>query len=226
MRILAVDTALGLCSASVYDAASGAVLSVESQLMERGHAEALMPLIERVMAKVEGGFASLDRVAASIGPGSFTGLRVGLSAARAIAVALDIPVVGIDTLSAFAAPCLDEGESRLIASVIDARHNHVYFKLTRPDGTALVEPAILPIGQAAASFGSQPVRLVGSAPALLAEQDRTNAQWIVDPAIQGPDPVWIARLGAAADPARALPSPLYLRPPDALPQTNGRIALA
>ena len=85
MRCLAIDTALNGCSACVLETGAAEPLAMETLPIERGHAEALLPLVERVMAKVEGGFGSLDRVAVTVGPGSFTGLRVGLSAARAIA---------------------------------------------------------------------------------------------------------------------------------------------
>ena len=92
MRILAIDTALSACSACVMDAGVSEAVAREQITLERGHAEALMPMIERVMAQVsanciKAGFATLDRVAVTIGPGSYTGLRVGISAARAIGLA-------------------------------------------------------------------------------------------------------------------------------------------
>ena len=85
MRILALDTALAHCSAAVFDTDLDRRLGGESLPMERGHAEALMPLIVRVMDQAECEFAQLDRVAVTVGPGSFTGLRVGIAAARGIA---------------------------------------------------------------------------------------------------------------------------------------------
>ena len=99
MRILAIDTALGACSACVLEAGEAAPLAQEQLAMDRGHAEALMPLVERVMKGVEGGFASLGRVAVTVGPGSYTGLRVGVSAARAIAFAAGVPAVGVTTVA-------------------------------------------------------------------------------------------------------------------------------
>src|SRR5712671_5273176 len=104
MLILAIDTALDACAAGVLDTDSGRMIAQESLAMKRGHAEALMPLIARVMKQAGIAFTSLDRVAATTGPGSFTGLRVGLSAARGIALAADKPVVGLTTLTAYAAP--------------------------------------------------------------------------------------------------------------------------
>src|SRR5208283_4509108 len=106
MRILALDTALPAVSVCVLDAQQQRPLAIESMPMERGHAEALMPAIGRVMAQVEGGFASLDRIAVTVGPGSFTGIRIGVAAARGIALACGIEAVGVSTLAAFAAPLL------------------------------------------------------------------------------------------------------------------------
>ena len=93
MRILAIDTALEACSAAVLDTELGAVVARESMAMARGHAEALMPLIARVME--EGGldFTQIDRIAVTTGPGSFTGMRVGIAAARGLALATGILIV-------------------------------------------------------------------------------------------------------------------------------------
>ena len=226
MRILAIDTALGLCSAGVFEAETDRMLSVESVDMVRGHAEALMPIIERVMGRVEGGFASLDRIAVSVGPGSFTGLRVGLAAGRALGFAAEKPVIGINTLSAFAAPSLGVGGNEAVVSVIDARHSHVYLQMVSPDGRLLLAPQIISMTDAVAAIGSLPVRIVGSAASLLASGvSEAGGSCRADPDLAGPDIAWIARLGAVAIPEQSPPSPLYLRPPDATPQTNGRIAL-
>ena len=84
MRVLAIDTALGACSACIIEAGETVPLAAETIPMDRGHAEALMPLLDRLSAQVDGGFESLDRVAVTVGPGSYTGLRVGISAARGI----------------------------------------------------------------------------------------------------------------------------------------------
>ena len=109
MLILAIDTALDACAAAVLDTGANRLIAVESQTMKRGHAEALMPLIARVMKESALPFAALDRIAVTTGPGSFTGLRVGLSAARGIALAAHKAAVGVTTLSAYAAPVVSEG---------------------------------------------------------------------------------------------------------------------
>src|SRR5271154_5493324 len=119
MLILAIDTALDACSAGVLDTDAGKLIAHESLPMKRGHAEALMPLIARIMKESGVAFASLDRIAVTTGPGSFTGLRVGLSAARGIALAADKPVVAPieEALGAsrFGAPYLVGNAARILA---------------------------------------------------------------------------------------------------------------
>src|ERR1700733_15733903 len=87
MLILAIDTALDACAAGVLDTDAARLIAQESQPMRRGHAEALMPLIGRVIRQAGIAFAALDRIAVTTGPGSFTGLRVGLSASRGLRLA-------------------------------------------------------------------------------------------------------------------------------------------
>src|SRR3954451_21998150 len=135
MLILAIDTALDACAAAILDTSAGGVVARESQAMKPGHAEALMPLIARVMKASGVAFAALDRVAATTGPGSFTGLRVARSAARGIALPAGKPVVGVTTLTAYAAPIVSENGERPVLSAIDARHDHVYFQMVSGDGS-------------------------------------------------------------------------------------------
>src|ERR1700675_3907511 len=148
MLILAIDTALDACAAGVLDTDAGKLIAQESQAMKRGHAEALMPLIARVMQASGVAFASLHRIAVTTGPGSFTGLRVGLSAARGIALAANKPVVGVTTLTAFAAPVVSESGEQPVISAIDARHDHVYFQVVSGNGSSLVRPRLAPSEEA------------------------------------------------------------------------------
>ncbi|CAH1658574.1 putative Inactive homolog of metal-dependent proteases, molecular chaperone [Chelatococcus asaccharovorans] len=224
LRILAIDTALGLCAACVQQDDAETPLSAESLVMERGHAEALLPLIERVMARVDGGFKSLDRVAVTIGPGSFTGIRVGIAAARAIGLAAKIPVVGVTSLTAFAAPLVARGQQRLVGAAIDARHGHVFFQAVAPGGRSVVNARHISIRDAARALGAGPAVLAGSGAGLVAAEARALG---VDVSTEGvnmaPEIAWVARLGLTADPATALPKPFYLRPADAKPQTAAQI---
>src|SRR5271154_5316716 len=147
MLILAIDTALDACAAAVLDSGAGQLIAQESQPMKRGHAEALMPLIARVIKASGIAFASLDRIAVTTGPGSFTGLRVGLSAARGIALAANKPVVGLSTLTAYAAPVVGQNAAQPVVSAIDARHDQVYFQVVSGDGGSLMRPRVAPIEQ-------------------------------------------------------------------------------
>ncbi|GJD51321.1 tRNA N6-adenosine threonylcarbamoyltransferase, mitochondrial [Methylobacterium crusticola] len=229
MRILAIDTALERCAACVTADESPEPLAEESMDLARGHAEALLPLLERVMARVEGGFPSLDRVAVTVGPGSYTGLRVGLAAARAIGLAAGVPVVGVTTLSALLAPLLaDEqdflGQGYLLAAAIDARHGHVYFQALSADGGIAVPPSLLPLAEAVRLIGAGPAALAGSAaPAVAAAAAAAGVPALVPEGHTAPQVAWVASLGLVADPDHALPRPLYLRGPDAQPQDHARL---
>src|SRR2546427_238586 len=121
MRILAIDTALEACSAAVFDTDGGRMLASESLTMARGHAEALMPLVARVMDKAEAEFSELDRIAVTVGPGSFTGLRVGISAARGIALVSGKPAVAWVARLGAAAPKTDVAPTPLYLRAPDAR---------------------------------------------------------------------------------------------------------
>ena len=165
MRILAIDTALEACSACVFDSDDGEIAS-ETLLMARGHAEALIPLVERVVARA-GGFSLIDRIATTTGPGSFTGLRVAISAARAFALALRVPCVGISTLAAIAAPFIDEADGQHVAVAIDARHGNVYFELFSNSGRTIIEPGCIPLREAARVLGPTMVKMAGPGSQLL-----------------------------------------------------------
>lgn len=216
MLILAIDTALDACAAGILDTRAGKLIAHEAVPMKRGHAEALMPLLGRVMDASGIAFADLDRVAATTGPGSFTGLRVGLSAARGIGLASGKPVVGVTTLTAYAAPVVSENAEAPVFAAIDARHGHVYFQAVSGNGTSLVPPAVIPITEAvlAAKFGAP--HLVGNAAQMLAEQWPTEASPPLSVDAQpAPEISWVGWLGAAVNPETALARPYYLRAPDA-----------
>ena len=221
MLVLAIDTALGKCAAAVLDTETKALRAEESLVMQRGHAEALMPLIGRVMDKFGGGYDALDRIAVTTGPGSFTGLRVGISAARGLALAAARPAVGVSTLSAYAAPLVNEKADSPIIVAIDARHDHVYCQVFSGNGATLIKPGVVSVDDAlrAARFGSP--RLAGNAAQILADRwpDQFDKPLLVDTQA-GPDISWVAWVGAAANPAAAPPRPYYLRAPDAKPKAG------
>src|SRR6202171_3834374 len=221
MLILSIDTALDACAAGVLDTGAGKLIAQESLAMKRGHAEALMPLIARVIKESGIAFACLDRIAVTSCPASFTGLRVALTAARAIALAANKPVVGLTTLTAYAAHVVSQDAEQPVISAIDARHDHVYFQAVSGDGSSLIRPRVAPIEEAlgASRFGAP--HLVGNAAKILADRWPAHAPppFKVDPQ-PAPDIAWLAWLGAAVSPETAPPRPYYLRAPDAKPQKD------
>lgn len=223
MRVLSFDTALTACSVAVVDTAGDSVLAARSEHMDRGHAEALMPMIAAEVEKA-GGLEGIERIVVTVGPGSFTGIRVGLAAARALALATEKPLVGVTTLSALAAPAIAEDGDTPVVAAIDARHGRVFFQAFTPGARGLVPARVLPAREAARSLGAGAVRLIGSGAGLVAEHLEAGRYAILDGVVA--DPVWLARLGAVMPLPMRPPRPLYLRPADAKPQTGGRVARA
>src|SRR5271167_3769575 len=127
MKILAVDTALGACSAAILD--DETVLAHRFVAMERGHAEALAPMVDEAMREAGMAFAKLDRLAVTTGPGTFTGQRVGLAFMRGLRVALNKPLAGITTLEAMVAAAFDEVRASLVAVLHEAKRGEVYAAL-------------------------------------------------------------------------------------------------
>jgi tRNA threonylcarbamoyl adenosine modification protein YeaZ len=225
MRILAIDTSCGAASAAVVDGLSRRTLARLSEPMAHGHAEALGPIVERVMREADGGFASLDAIAVGVGPGSFTGIRIGLAMARAIALTLEVPIIGVSTLVAFAAPLLERPRPGVIVSVIDAKRGGVYFQAFESTGRPLFAPRAASPRDAVKAIGAGPARLAGDgAEAFALEARRAALACDASGAAVYPDIVAIARVALASDPGDCPPSPLYVKPPDARPTTGGAIA--
>lgn len=203
MIVLGFDTCLNACSVAVLD--GDRVLAHAAEAMARGHQERLAPMAQAAMADAGLDFGRLHRIGVTVGPGSFTGLRVGVAFAKGLASALGISAAGIGTLEALAAEA-----PGLVAAVIDARREQVYLQVFE-DGHALMAPDVLPIGTAAARLAEiaagRPLTLVGSGAALLA----SDADVILNP--EGCDARHVARLAAAKTPSPL--QPLYLRAPDA-----------
>ena len=224
MRVLAIDTALEACSAAVLDTNHRLMLASDSLTMARGHAEAVMPLIAHVMDRAQIEFRELDRIAVTVGPGSFTGLRVGIAAARGIALAAGKSAVGLSTLAGFAAPYIAADDTLPVVSAIDARHANVYLQVFGAGGRTLVAPRIASLQDAVRAALLDGVRIVGSAADLMVAAWPKNE---TPPALvdqrAAPDIDWIARLGAAAEDGHGAPKPLYLRAPDAQPQDAAQL---
>jgi len=216
MRLMIIDTALGLCTAGVFEVDGTDVrrLGLRSESMVKGHSERIAGFARDAMAEAGRGFDALDRIGVTTGPGSFTGLRVGLAFAKGLAAALDRPLVGISTLDALAASV---EAAPAVAALIDARRGQVYARIWR-EGAADGPAGALTLAAAAeriAGMGAGAV-LVGSGAALFADLASGPGLRPLD----GPAPEALARLAAAADPALAPATPLYLRAPDATPPTR------
>lgn len=223
--VLAFDTACDACSVAVWH--DGLLSAHEFAAMSRGQSEALLPMIERAMTAAAFEFADLAAIGVTVGPGAFTGLRIGLSAARAIALASGKPAVGVTTLEAIAAAQPPAAGSLIVA--IDAKREDLYIQqfaggvLWRPSGAPVAQlPAVVapPAGPFAIA-GDGAARLY----AALDADARGRVTLLADHAL--PDAAVVARLAAArllSGEAIVSPRPLYLRPPDAkLPQDGGRI---
>lgn len=221
MIVLAVDTALAACSVAILqrDGASDR-LTERTQPMARGHAEALMPMIDRLLSETDLALTRIDKFATTVGPGTFTGVRVGVAAIRGFALATGRPAVGISTLAALAETARMQelvGQDSF-AVVIDARRGEVYAQSFSPDAHPLSGPLVAPAERVladlphsvSAAFGTGADVLAGAAH----EAGRSLKVLGRDTA---PCAASVARLGLAAEPG-APPAPLYLRPPDAKPQ--------
>jgi len=208
--ILAIDTCLNASSVAILD--GDTVRAARSEPMTRGHQERIGVIAREVAAEAGVKFADLTRIAVTVGPGSFTGLRVGLSFAKGLATALSIPCVGVNSLEALAASA-DAGG--LVAGVLDAKMGQVYLQVF-DDGRTLMEPEALEVAAAiarlAAIGGDRAATLVGSGAPLVAEA--LPGATVLTPAY--PDPVAIARLAAAKPGPEQSPRPLYLRAPYAV----------
>lgn len=202
MIVLAIDTCLFACSVAVVDGEQ--VLARRVEPMSRGHQERLAPLVQEAMAEAGLGFDKLERIGVTVGPGSFTGLRVGLAFAKGLASALSIPAVGIGALEALA-----DTESGNVVAVLDAKRGQVYLQAFS-DGAPVSAPDALPIETAAARVAEfAPDILIGTGAALLAGV-RPGVR-VIEADVT--DPVAVARLAALRSPVP--PRPLYLRAPDA-----------
>ncbi len=209
MKLLAVDTALSACSVALVE--DDKVLAHRHLLMERGHAETLAPMVEEAMNAAGVGFAALDRLAVTTGPGTFTGQRVGLAFMRGLRVALHRPLIGVTTLAAMAAEAKAEtGAGRAIA-LHDARRDEVYIEIE-----GALPPTVLLFAQAIEMLrdlpDGAPVALAGTAAPRAC--DALAGKFVLS-SVRQPDALWVARLAMTIGATEQTPRPLYLRAPDA-----------
>jgi tRNA threonylcarbamoyladenosine biosynthesis protein TsaB len=210
MKVLAADTALGACSVAVLD--GDRMLAHRFVAMERGHAEALAPMVDAMMKDAGLDFGALERLAVTVGPGTFTGQRVGLALMRAMRLALKIPLAGVTTLEVMARAAVAETGLAKAAAIHDARRDEAYLLLRDGDANPL-EPIVLPFSEALA-------RIAAFGTCALAGTGAPQAASALGPgftlsSIRQPDALWVARLAAGRPSPDTVPGPLYLRAPDA-----------
>lgn len=210
MKILAVDTALGACSVALLDGEQ--VLAHIFEPMDRGHAERLAPMVDEAMRAADVEFSALTRLAVTIGPGTFTGQRVGLAFMRGLRLALKVPLIGTTTLEVMAMAAAAETGLSKAAAIHDARRNEAYLLLKAgPD--VLQQPVVLPFGQAVdriRAFGACALAGTGAAAAF----ENLGAGYHLS-SVRQPDALWVARQARAMPEPKTVPGPLYLRAPDA-----------
>jgi tRNA threonylcarbamoyladenosine biosynthesis protein TsaB len=214
VKLLALDTALAACSVALVE--DDRVLAAQSVVMGRGQAEALMPMVRDCMAAARLDFAALDLLAVTVGPGSFTGLRTGIAAARGLALALGRPLVGVTTLEVLAhgAVPAEQGGCTILAA-IDAHRGELYVQPFAADLSPLAPPSARAVADALGIAPAGPIHLVGSGAALAAAGD--SARCTLSSRPPDPDVAVVARLALRrwrTGRSEAV-APLYLRAPDA-----------
>ena len=225
MNVLAFDTCLGAVSVAVRCGGIGTGRLYERfEQRQGGHAERLMPMIAEVMAEAGIGFPDLDRIGVTLGPGTFTGARVGVAAARALALASGLPVAGATSLEVMAHRArglLGKGGDELLAVAVDARRGMTYFQLFGQDAGS---PSLVTPEEAAASIRSRPVVVVGSgARSVVSVVSGASGRAEAQLADLQPHAASLAVL-AEVLPTTPTLRPLYLRPPDVKPQEDKSLA--
>lgn len=222
MNILALDTSMGACSAAVLRTDGAAErLCVRQETMARGHAEALMPMVAEVMEEAGLRFAEIDLIAATTGPGSFTGVRIAIAAARGLALVTHAKLFGTDSLTVMAKVALACGVlgSGPFAVAVDARRGMLYSGLYDEAGRKCEGPVLIAPDEVINLLPSGLRVAAGSGAILLAEAGgRRGHPLEAKLAELQPSAEALAEIAFASGETVPTLRPLYLRPPDAKPQ--------
>ena len=221
MILLALDTSANFCSAVLYDCEQGKILSHKSEDIGRGHAERLMGLLAEVLETAELEYKDVDRIAAVCGPGSFTGIRVGLATARGLALGLNIPVIGINALEAIAFQHNnneDKAETPIVVA-LDAKRDEVFAQIFSSSGEHLTTPQAVALDQIGGFMPDYPFRIAGSgSQAIINAMGEQSCEFVSDQTATSIE--YVAKLADQIPDDSNKPSPLYLRSADAKPQDN------
>lgn len=218
MRVLGLDTAFASVGVALWEGdaqGQGRVLAAQAQAMERGHAEALMGMIDAVMTEADVSFDALDRIAVTRGPGAFTGIRIGLAAARGLALSTGALCIGVGTFAAVAANVEDdERDGRALLVAFDTKRKDFYGALIEKGSSFVGEGQVVSTeGLAAFLGGKSPLLVVGDG-AQKAVGILRDGGMIAEISVASslPDAGRLAALAATLDDTQK-PEPLYLRPP-------------
>ncbi|MCC7252238.1 tRNA (adenosine(37)-N6)-threonylcarbamoyltransferase complex dimerization subunit type 1 TsaB [Hyphomicrobium sp.] len=228
MNTLAFDTCFAACSvAATWRMPDGVAGAYRFERLERGHAERLTPMIGEAMSEAPFGFSDIGMIIVTTGPGTFTGQRVGIAAARALSLATGAPVGTLSSLAVMAytavAEIPDEVEGKVLAVAVDARRGEIYFqRFAGPAWSALGEPELVTPAAAADRLGASDAVVVGSGAEVVAEASR-KVGGSVSARIVALEPDVRFIPDGAVRPGSVLPRPLYLRPPDAKPQDGASL---
>jgi tRNA threonylcarbamoyladenosine biosynthesis protein TsaB len=224
MAVLAFDTCFGACSAAA-SAGAGSAVASRFEVMDVGHAERLVPMIQEVLSEAGLRVGDLAAIGVTIGPGSFTGTRIGIAAARAFGLASSARVVGYGSLAVMArraAIALNDGQD--IAVAVDMRRGEIYTQVFDCVGlTPRSDAQVCTYEEAAAFGGDQPITWTGPAAGGVAALRLGNAlpvkHWAGDSAPVATTLLTMTQFDylQLSNGVSHAPSPLYLRPPDAKP---------
>ncbi|MGI9373185.1 MAG: tRNA (adenosine(37)-N6)-threonylcarbamoyltransferase complex dimerization subunit type 1 TsaB [Hyphomicrobiales bacterium] len=219
MAILAFDTTLDVCSVALLSGSGDRIFAERHVPMSRGHAESLHVLIGEAMEDAALGFGDLTQIAVTTGPGTFTGSRIGVAAARGFALTLDVPVIGISTLQAMA--CNVESANTSIMAALDAKRGQLYAALYDTNISEILPAQAVNLENVGEIAPLDPFTVIGSGAALVSNIVPHAKQFLGDALPRAS--VW-GRLAAEMPAPKSLPLPLYLRPPDAKPPSeNSRV---
>jgi tRNA threonylcarbamoyladenosine biosynthesis protein TsaB len=213
--IFAIDTSFGPVGIALATLGHEVIAAVEADNPAGTQAETLPPLAAEMFKSAGASFGQLARIAVTVGPGAFTGVRVGLAFAKGIRLATGATLLGVTTLECLAAQAARAIPGRNVGVAIDAKRGEVYAQAFDPDLRPLADPALLPVETVAVQFRAvlgDGCALTGSGAALLADALGPGTEIVESARI---DVKLLALRMIDKDPARYSPVPAYLRAPDA-----------
>jgi tRNA threonylcarbamoyladenosine biosynthesis protein TsaB len=217
MNILAIDTALEACSVGLsIDGRSTPI--ARSEIVERRHAERLFALLEAVLDDGGVKISDIERYAVTIGPGSYTGIRVGVAAIRGLALVTKVKAAGYSTLAVHAETARGEAGVNAVLAALPAKGGEVFAELLGPAGEAIAEAAVMTPVAAAALAEQHAAVLAGAGASAVADAAQPGALTVVHQQ-SAPDIRSLLRLASADQAADGPPRPLYVKPPDAKPSS-------